>query len=106
MSRGDSDLAWQNYKNTLLQVERTCTSFSFVKAPKIPQHLNRPIKRAMNRKKKAFSKYKKCKCTHHWDRFARARNKLRQLTRHFIADYEDNLALNIKDNPKRFWRYV
>jgi hypothetical protein len=60
----------------------------------------------MNHKKKAFSKYKICKCIHHWDRFARVRNKLRQLIRHFIADYEDNLALNIKDNPKRFCRYA
>jgi len=62
--------------------------------PKTLPHLNWPIKRAMNYKK-AFLKYKKC--THHLDRFARQRHKLRQLTRHFIAEYEDNLALNIKE---------
>ena len=78
----------------------------FVKAPKTLLHPNQPIKRAMNHNKNTFSKCKKCKCTHYWDHFARAKNKLRQLTRHFISDYEHNMALNIKDNSKRFWRYV
>jgi len=72
--KGDIELAWQNFKNTLLQTERTCTSSSFVKAPKTLPHLNQHIKRAMNCKRKAFSKYKKCICTQHWDRFAKARN--------------------------------
>ena len=50
--------------NTLLQAERTCTSCSFVKAPKTQPHLNWPIKRSMDHKKKAYFKYKKCKCTY------------------------------------------
>ena len=103
---GDIELARQNFENTQLQAEMTCTSSSFVKTLKTLPPLNWPIKRAINHKKKTFSNYKKCKCTHHWNRFPRARNELRQLTRHFIHGYEDNLALNIKENQKKFWRYI
>lgn len=102
----DIEQAWLNFKNAVLHVEQLCTSTSFVKAPRTLPHIDRPIKRAMNRKKKALSKYKKCVCTRHWEHYARARNKLRHLTRHFMAEYEEKIAFSIKENPKRFWRYV
>ena len=90
---------------TMLQAERTCTSSSFLKTPKTLPYLKQPIKMVVNSKKKDFSKHKKCKCTP-LGSFYKSKEKLWQLTRHFIADYEDNLVLNIKDNPKRFWRYI
>ena len=34
------------------------------------------------------------------------RNELRVLTRTLRSDYERRLTLNIKNNPKAFWRYV
>ena len=33
-------------------------------------------------------------------------NDLRTLTRTLRSDYERNLSLNIKQNPKDFWKYI
>ena len=39
-------------------------------------------------------------------RFAKLRNKLRALTRSLRSKHEANIAKNIKENPKGFWKYV
>ena len=39
-------------------------------------------------------------------RYCKVRNDLRTLTRTLRSDYERNLSLNIKHNPKAFWKYI
>ena len=38
-------------------------------------------------------------------RFTQCRNQLQVLTRKLRREFEENLARNIKTNPKAFWRY-
>ena len=39
-------------------------------------------------------------------RYARCRNQLRMMTRRLRAQYEEELAASMKQNPKRFWQYT
>jgi len=45
-------------------------------------------------------------CSLDYDRFARVCNELQSMTRRLKCNYEEDLANNIKDNSKPFWKYV
>ena len=58
-----------------------------------------------NRKNKLWSRYRS-KSNYDFDRYRQARNDLRSFTRSLRSDYERNLSLNVKQNPKAFWKYI
>ena len=53
-----------------------------------------------------MEKYLVSKAPNDFLRYSIVRNELRTLTRTLRRDYEKNLTLNIKNNPKALWRYV
>ena len=57
-----------------------------------------------NRKNKLWTRYCMCrsKSNYDFDRYCQARS----LTRSLRSDYERNLLLNVKQNPKAFWKYI
>ena len=59
-----------------------------------------------NRKNKLWTKYCRSKSNYDFNRYCEARNNLRTLTRSLRSDYEKNLSLNVKQNPKTFWKYI
>jgi len=59
-----------------------------------------------NRRNKLWKKYVTTKSVDDFCRYSIVRNELRKLTRTLRSDYERNLTLNIKNNPKAFWRFV
>ena len=59
-----------------------------------------------NRKNKLWKKYLVSKSSDDFYRYFKVRNDLRTLTRTLRSDYERNLSLNIKQNPKAFWKYI
>ena len=59
-----------------------------------------------NRKNKLWKKYLISKSSDDFYRYCKVRNDLRIVTRTLRSDYERNLSLNIKQNPKAFWKYI
>ena len=59
-----------------------------------------------NRKNKLWKKYLISKSSDDFYRYCKVRNDLRTLTRTLRSDYERNLSLNIKQNPKAFRKYI
>ena len=55
-----------------------------------------------NRKNKLWKNYLISKSGDDLHRYCKVRNDLRTLR----SDYERNLSLNIKHNPKAFWKYI
>ena len=53
-----------------------------------------------------WRKYKKSKTYYDRERYLKAKNALRSLTRKLRLDFESQIASNIKTDPKRFWAYV
>ena len=62
--------------------------------------------RLKNRKNKLWKNYLISKSSDDFHRFCKVRNDLRTLTRTLRSDYERNLSLNVKHNPKAFWKYI
>ena len=58
--------------------------------------------RLKNRKNKLWKNYLISKSSDDFHRFCKVRNDLRTLTRTLRSDYERNLSLNVKHNPKAF----
>jgi len=69
-------------------------------------YTNREVLRLRKKKTTLWRVYCNTHCSLDYDRFARVRNELRSLTRTLKRNYEIDLANNIKDNPKAFWKYV
>ena len=67
---------------------------------------NKETATALNKKNKAFKRYKSCGSTYNWNQYKNARKKLKQALRKNKATYEINVAKNIKTNPKKFWKFV
>ena len=57
------------------------------------------------KKQRAWKKYKES--GNRWDyvRATNEKNELTMMTRNLCRDFERNLAMNVKQNPKAFWRY-
>ena len=57
-------------------------------------------------KNKLWRRYKKSRSDYDYNRFKRAKNDLRCLTRELRARFENNIVKDIKLAPKKFWSYV
>ena len=62
--------------------------------------------RKQDLKNKLWKRYKRTRSQYDRRRFISIKNDLRALTRMLRYRYEQNLANNVKDAPKRFWAYV
>ena len=64
---------------------------------------------AMNLRKKKIRLWRtfvRTRCPLDYARFAVCKNELRALTRRLRREFEEDVAANIKGNPKRFWNYA
>ena len=64
------------------------------------------IRKERNRRGRYWRKYNKGGKEEHYQKFAKAQNKLRSLTKQLYASYESKLCDDNKNNPKKFWKYV
>ena len=100
------DDMWFNFKSCLLAVEKQFTSIAYTEKTKTLPFLTKEVREGIKSKNKAWRKYKKSKQENHLADFKKQCNKLRNLTCKIISDYEVNIALSAKTNPKKFWKYV
>ena len=69
-------------------------------------YMTREALALQNRKKKLWKTYLQTQNVLDYYRFSRTRTQLKSLTRRLRRDFERQLANNLTDNPKAFWRYV
>ena len=81
---------------------RSCTNNIFTKRLHVPSELLEKIRL----KRRAFKYYKKYPTAYNYDNYVRARNLVKKETRKHIVDKERLLALQVKSNPKAFYKYV
>ena len=97
---------WNIFKTLLLDVEKQHTSVKMVPKAKTLSYMTRKIRKKRNQKSRYWKKYKKNGDKANYDKFATARNKLRQLTKQLHLDFESKLADDGQNKPKKFWNYV
>ena len=95
-----------NFKSCLLAVEKQFTSITYTEKTKTLPFFTKEVKEGIKSKNKAWRKYKKSKQENHLADFKKCCNKLRNIIRKVISDYEVNIALSAKTNPNNFWKYV
>ena len=104
--QGDVDQQWANLKDELLTLQKKHTSVKLTPKPKTLPFMTPEIRKERNRRGRYWRKYNKGGKEEHYQKFAKARNKLRSLTKQLYARYESKLADDSKNNPKKFWKYV
>ena len=57
-------------------------------------------------KRRLWKKYIATRTRYDRENYIRYKNRLRALTRNLRQNFEQNLAYNVKDKPKLFWKYV
>jgi phage terminase large subunit GpA-like protein len=102
----DINTSWLNVKETLLSTEKKHSRVIYQRQPKTLPFLTKDTKRTINRKARAWKRYKKKKTQENWLRYAKAWNLVSDSVRKLKSEYEEKLATDIKANPKSFWRHV
>ena len=105
MQNMDLDESYDFFKHNLTESIKRC---SVTKKPKPMRNLyfTREAWRLRKKKNKLWAIYSQSQDLLDHARFSRCRNDLRKLTRHLRKEFEKNLALQMKANPKAFWRYA
>lgn len=73
---------------------------------KHPPWYGREIGTLSKNKKKAWNKYRKQSTPENWLNFTKHRNTLAHTIEQLKENYENKIALEVKTNPKQFWKYV
>ena len=73
---------------------------------KSPPWYGREIGNLSNQKKKYWHKYKKNPCHATWIEYTQRRNKLSHTIERLKTEYENKIAAESKQNPKKFWKYI
>ena len=62
--------------------------------------------RAIKKKHRAWQRYMETRSGQKYIEYVRQRNKVSKLTQKAQRDYEKAIAQDVKNNPKKFWKYV
>ena len=74
--------------------------------PKGRNPLDKEIRKKIKRKNRLWKKFSATRDHRDYTEYCQARNQTRRLTRKAKRDYEKKLAHEVKQNPKKFWKYV
>ena len=64
------------------------------------------VLRLKNKKQRLWKQYVRTNDHYDYEKFAKSKDELRKLTRRLRVNFERNIANNIKNKPKSFWKYV
>ena len=102
----DTQQAWDSFHNRLLGlIEKHVPKKKYTNAKRPPWY-GREIGLLSKQKKKAWNKYRKSSTSENWSNYTHHRNKLAHSIERCKEEYENRIALESKENPKRFWKYI
>ena len=98
--------AWDSFEHKLSKLTKDNIPLSRKQNKKKNTYMTREALKLSKLKNDSWSKYTASSSEVDKLRFIILRNKLRSLTRKLRHDHEYQLAINIKLNPKAFWKYT
>ena len=105
--QGDFPTAYGNFSNTLNNAMDGCVPDSGRgKKQSNNMYFTMEAVKKKELKNKLWKRYKKTRCDYDHNRYKRAKNDLRVLTRKLREQFESNIVADIKSAPKKFWSYV
>ncbi|KAI8500844.1 hypothetical protein Bbelb_216620 [Branchiostoma belcheri] len=102
----DIHQAWEAFTDEINKVVEDCIPVRKPNSKGNKLYMNKEAMRAKDKKRKAWSTFKRTGDMKDYRKYADVRNKLRSLTRELCTKFEHRVVKDIKDNPKAFWRYV
>ena len=102
----DPGTGYSIFKDTLNNMTKSCIPRAWSKDKRKSIFMNREAFRLKNNKRKLWAAYTSRQDDVSYARYVRCKNDLRRLTRNLRKEFERELTANLKDNPKRFWRYA
>jgi hypothetical protein len=97
---------WEALKTIVLAAENQYTWVHWSPLPKTLPFLPKEVIRANRKKKRAWTKYIRCRRDNHYDMFKKCRNRLRNLTWKIVENHNEAIAADAKQNPNVFWCHV
>ena len=104
--RGGFLEAYQIFLAELETAMKDCIPLKINKRKKKNIYMSCDALKLKDRKSKLWRIYKASKTHYDRMRYIKVKNELRSLTRRLRLEFENNIALDIKREPKKFWAYV
>ena len=99
---------WQEIERRIKQAQGKAVPLKEYHKGKIKGRvpLDNETVKLIRKKHRAWQRFIETRSQEKLSEFRRIRNKVRCATRKAVKEHEKEIAANIKENPKKFWRYV
>ena len=104
-SAGTVDMAWLSFKEIFTFVLDKYIPKIKIKDSSTPGWIDSEVRHLQNKKYTAWKRAKRTDSEHHWSRFKKLRNRLKNLITAKYDQYIDGFGATLVDNPKRFWSF-
>ena len=98
--------SWEDFKENLTNIKETHLPISKMIPKKPYPYINLETKQAIHKKKSTWKKYSNCKNIVTYNKYKNARNNATYLIRKSKYNHEKQIAMDIKKDPKKFWKLV
>ena len=99
---GNIEKSWDAFKTAVLAAENKHTQEYWLPLPKTLTFIPKEVIRARRKKKKAWTKYIKCRSDNHYDMFKKCRNILGNLIWEIIENHEKAITADAQQKSKGF----
>ena len=104
--RGGFRESYCTFLSEMDKVTDGCIAAKLNRRKKKNIYMSHDALRLKDRKERLWRKYKSTRTYYDRERYLKAKNTLRSLTRKLRLDFESEIANDIKSEPKKFWAYV
>jgi len=99
--------AWDTFTEKLHKLmEKHIPRSAGITGIKRNPYVDKRARDAIKSKRTNWIKYTNCKTPNNFETYKTARNNVTYEIRRSHQEYERNLAENVRENPKKFWKYV
>ena len=99
------DDSWMYFHKVLTEAIKQFVPLTTKRKSK-PPWFTKEISELINRKKKAYKRYIKNKAAYRYKIYKTVRDLLNKKIKEAIRTQDTNILLNVKNNPKKFWKFV
>ena len=103
---GNVDAQWDILLTKIKEVERIYVPVSTPHRRKGNMTLDKDTVRMIKQKHRAWTRYLEMRDASKFQEYTRIRNQVQNRTRNIAKKHQEEIAKEIKTNPKKFWSYV
>lgn len=102
----NTEESWNYFYEIIMKGIESCIPKKKTKKNHLQLWVNEDVKIAKRNKNKLWKNYMSNKTQENWGKFTKARNISNRVIIKAKSEFENKIALEIKNNPKLFWNYI